>query len=133
MSAEDEAATADILAALDRLSEALWTRDPDFAEHFADSPKTLLIGSESHEVARGRAEIDALARTLFAMPARLRWEWRHCTVSVAGDMAWLFADCAVVVSEDGAEIRKPYRITGVLRRASRGWEWLQFHGSEPAD
>jgi ketosteroid isomerase-like protein len=124
-------ARSEVLAAVDRLRDLLWARDPSIVEEFADSPDVLLVGSDDGEIARGRAEIESLLRALFELPVRLRWEWRHRDISVAGDIAWLFADCEVVIASDQEEKRKPYRLTGVLQRVSGNWRWRQFHGSQP--
>jgi uncharacterized protein (TIGR02246 family) len=122
-----------VLAAMDRLRDRLWSRDPAVVAVFADDPDVLLVGSDDGEVARGRDEIGALMRDLFALPVRLRWDWKTRDVGIAGDIAWVFADCDVVIAGADGETRKPYRITGVLQRAADGcWRWRQFHGSQPA-
>lgn len=125
--------TDGVLAALDRLRDRLWSRDPAVVAVFTDDPDVLLVGSDDGEVARGRDEIGALMEDLFALPVRLRWDWKTRDVGFAGDIAWVFADCDVVIAGSGGETRKPYRITGVLQRAADGcWRWRQFHGSQPA-
>lgn len=129
--ASDEADA--VLAAVDRLRDRLWSRDPAAVDVFTDHPDVLLVGSDDGEVARGRDGIAALVQGLFALPVRLRWDWKTRDVSVAGNIAWVFADCDVVIAGADGETRKPYRITGVLQRAADGcWRWRQFHGSQPA-
>jgi ketosteroid isomerase-like protein len=123
---------AQVLAALDRLGAALGARDPGFADLFAPVADVRLIGSEKGEVAEGRAAIAALADALFRLPVRLGWQWRRRDVSVAGDIAWLFAEGDVVIAGADGERRRPYRLTGVLQRFGDDWRWRQFHGAEPA-
>ena len=122
-----------VLDAMDRLRSGLWARDPGVIDVFTDDPDVLLVGSDDGEVARGRDGIGALMLGLFALPVRLWWDWKSRDVGMAGDVAWVFADCDVVIADADGEKRKPYRITGVLQRAADGcWRWRQFHGSQPA-
>jgi hypothetical protein len=124
-------ARAEVLSAVDRLGDLVWARDARIIEEFADHPEVLLVGSEDGEIARGRGEIGALIAGLFDLPVRLRWEWHRRDVSVARDIAWVFADGEAVVASEGEEKRRPYRLSGVLQRISGHWRWRQFHGSEP--
>lgn len=123
---------ADILATMDRLRDMLWARDPAIIDEFVDAADTILVGSDAGETARGIVEIKALLTGLFALPIRLRWDWRERIVSQAGPVAWVFADAELTAVSDEGEIRKPYRLTGVLEHAGNRWRWRQYHGSEPA-
>jgi ketosteroid isomerase-like protein len=123
---------SEVLEAMDRLGARLWSRDLAIMDEFVDDVDVLLVGSEDGEIARGRAAIEALMRGLFDLPMRLTWDWRRRTVSHIGDIAWVFADCEVVLTFADGEKRKPYRMTGVLQRLAGRWRWRQFHGSEPA-
>ena len=120
-----------MLSAIDRLGDLLWARDARIIEEFIDHPEVLLVGSEEREIARGRGEIESLIAWLFALPERLRWDWRHRDVCVDGDIAWVFADGKIVIASGDEEKRIPYRLSGVLQRTSGRWRWRQFHGSEP--
>lgn len=122
----------EVLAALDALGRRIAAKDPAFVELFAPDDDVRLIGSEHGELAEGRAAIGALLAGFFASPVRLGWEWSRRDATVAGDIAWLFADGVVVVGDADGEARRPYCLTGVLQRIGGEWRWRLFHGSEPA-
>ena len=125
-------AQRDVMAAMDRLSRLLHDRDPAFVDEFADRDDVLLVGSEEGEIARGREAIAALLRKLYARPVRLAWAFGPREVTVAGDIAWVFADCEIVMQAPDSETHTPYRLSGVLERIEGRWRWRFFHGAEPA-
>jgi len=53
-------------------------------------------------------------------------------VSVAGDLAWIFAEGNALLGQDDGERAFPYRLSSVLRFRDGTWRWQLFHGSEPA-
>ena len=120
-----------VVQALERFERMVAERDPALLSEFADEADVRLVGSEVSEVATGPAAVEALVRRLFGLPAQIRWEWQRRDVSVAGDVAWLFAQGEAVLSGEGTEQRVPYRMTGVLERRGDTWRWRHFHGSEP--
>ena len=123
---------AAVLAGLDRLGSLLSAKDIAFVDEFAASADVRLIGSEAGEIAEGRVAIEALVRKLYALPVSLGWEWARRSASVAGTVAWVFAEGDVVIGRTGTVERVPYRMTGVLELDGGRWRWRQFHGSEPA-
>lgn len=110
-----------------RLNDRLARRDLALVEDFADGPDTLLVGSEVGEVARGRAGIEAHLKSIFAMAETLAFSWREVEVAVHGHVAFLHAEGEAVLGE----VRRPYRLTGVLQLQDGLWRWRLFHGSEP--
>lgn len=123
---------AELLAreALQRLNDLLAARDFAFVDEFAPS-SALLIGSEEGEVASTRAEMMRLLTNVFTLPVRVRWEWDEIIADASGDVAWVYAQGRVAMAGDTGVERKPYRMTGVLRRSRKRWHWCVFHGSEP--
>jgi|KBSSwiStaDraftv2_1062776.scaffolds.fasta_scaffold150139_4 ketosteroid isomerase-like protein len=118
--------------ALIRLNGLLSRRDLSIVDEFVDCEDALLIGSEVGERARGPAQIEAFFEELFAKPEALSFAWREVDVSVHGDVAWIHADGEVVFKGDSSEVRKPYRLAGVLEPRYGDWKWRLFQGSQPA-
>jgi uncharacterized protein (TIGR02246 family) len=115
--------------ALIRLNELLAARDLAILEEFSPSPDTLLIGGGG-ERCRGRAELEAFYKGLFAMPYLAQYSWREVDVSVRGEVAWLHAEGEVVMTEkDGTAARHPYRLAGVLEPHGKRWQWRFFQGT----
>ncbi|CAN7271142.1 nuclear transport factor 2 family protein [Phenylobacterium sp. LjRoot219] len=118
--------------ALIRLNGLLSRRDLSIVHEFVAAADTLLIGAEPGERARGRAEIEAYYEQLFAKPEALSFAWREVDVSVRGDVAWIHAEGDVVRKTDSGEVRRPYRLAGVLEPHGGDWKWRMFQGCEPA-
>ena len=123
---------AELLAreALQRLSDLLGARDFAFVDEF-DPSSALLIGSEEGEVASTRAEIRSLLASVYALPARVGWEWEEVIAEASGDVAWVYAEGRVAMAAKAGVEHKPYRMSGVLQRSNDRWLWRLFHGSEP--
>jgi ketosteroid isomerase-like protein len=119
----------EIEATLARFSDLVSRRDMAVLSEFADG--AILVGSDDGEVAEGRNQLEALFHRVFSWPITVSWEWRYVRAESSGDIAWFFAEGDVVENRDGARKRKPYRLSGVLRRQKDRWIWLQWNGSEP--
>jgi ketosteroid isomerase-like protein len=118
--------------ALVRLNKLLGSRDLAVLEEFSPSPDTLLIGGGG-ERCRGRAELEAFYKGLFAMPFVASYSWQEVDVSVRGDVAWVHAEGEVVMkADDGTETRHPYRLAGVLEPHGKRWQWRFFQGTSPS-
>lgn len=118
--------------ALIRLNELVGRRDRAVLDEFVPAPDTMMISSQSGEIARGPAEIAAYVERLYAQPEAVSWAWRRVEVSVRGEIAWLIADGEIVFHGDEGDRRAPYRLTGVLEHRLDRWRWRLFHGSQPA-
>ena len=115
--------------ALLRLNELLAKRDMAILDEFSPAPDTLLVGGGG-EHCRGRAELEAFYKMVFALPATATYRWREVDVSVRGDVAWVHAEGEVVMKgEDGQETRSPYRLAGVLEPHGKRWQWRMFQGT----
>jgi ketosteroid isomerase-like protein len=124
---------AEILSILDRTSDRFVARDVGgVLELFAPGDDVRLAGSEVGEVARGRNDIRRVLADLFSRPEAYSFEWDGHDVSVADDVAWVFAEGSLVVhKDDGAVERVPYRMSGVLQHVGERWLWRMFVSSEP--
>jgi len=115
--------------ALVRLNQRLAARDMAVLDEFSPAPDTLLIGAAG-ERCRGRAELEAAYKDMFALPFTVTYSWREVDVSVRGDVAWLHAEGEVVAkNDDGTETRAPYRLAGVLEPHGKLWQWRFFQGT----
>ncbi|WP_297697007.1 nuclear transport factor 2 family protein [Phenylobacterium sp.] len=118
--------------ALIRLNELVGRRDRAVLDDFVPAADTMLISSQSGEIARGPSEIGAYIDRLYAQPEAVSWAWRRVEVSVRGEIAWVIADGEIVFHGDEGDRRAPYRLTGVLEHRLDRWRWRLFHGSQPA-
>lgn len=116
--------------ALMRLNGLLASRDWAILDEF-DGADTLLVGSETGEIARGREQLRTHFAKIFARSETLAFAWRHVEVSVHGTTAWLHAEGEAVLKGEGGETRRPYRLTAVFELQNGRWKWRLFHGSEP--
>jgi uncharacterized protein (TIGR02246 family) len=117
--------------ALIRLNQFLADRDMAILDEYSPSPDVLLVGGGG-EHCRGRAEIEAFYKSLFAMPFTASYRWRVVDVSVRGEVAWVNAEGEVVMTaDDGTVTRRPYRLAGVFEPHGRRWQWRMFHGTVP--
>jgi ketosteroid isomerase-like protein len=119
--------------ALARWNDAATRGDlPAFMAQFDDAPDLLLVGSDKGEVFRGRAAIEGWLSRLFK-GARFSWTIDRADVGGSGDVAWVFVEGAMNVSDKAGKPRgsTPYRFSGVLVRRDGGWAWRQWHGSIP--
>ncbi|MHB1522564.1 MAG: nuclear transport factor 2 family protein [Candidatus Dormibacteria bacterium] len=117
-------------AALDVLLQAVSARDLGMTLaglSFVHGP--TVVGSEEHETAHGREEVEAFFASICALPAGFRFEFRQRRWTVHGDVAWLVADGTVI--EPGEAESKPYRLTTVLVWEGAGWRLSLWSGAEP--
>jgi hypothetical protein len=118
--------------ALIRLNELVARRDRAVLDEFVHAADTMMIASQSDEIARGLPEVAAYVDRLYGQPETLSWAWRRVEVSVRGEVAWLVAEGEIVFHGDESDRRAPYRLTGVLEHHHDRWLWRLFHGSQPA-
>ncbi len=115
---------------VERLSHKLLARDATIGAEFAED--ATLAGSETTDLCYGAPEIARHFDILFERSASLRFAWDRIDASVAGDLGWIFAQGAAVITGEDGERHLPYRLSGVLAWAAGRWRWKLFHGSEPA-
>jgi uncharacterized protein (TIGR02246 family) len=119
--------------ALIRMNQMLANRDLAIVEEFSPAPDTLMVGGGG-ERCRGRAELEAFYKGLFAMPMKAGYSWNEVDVSLRGDVAWVHAEGEVVLTQDdGTQKRSPYRLAGVLEPNGKRWQWRLFQGTSPGE
>ncbi len=121
-----------ILARLDEFARLIAARDLAIVDALANPSGFLMLGSEAGERAAGRAEIEALFRSLYAKPHSLAFAWETPEVTIAGNIAWVTAEGTMNVVRPGGTRPMPYRMVGIFERTAGGWAWRLFSGSEPA-
>ncbi len=117
-------------ATLDALLQAVSARDLGMTLaglSFVHGP--TVVGSEEHESAHGREEVEAFFTRICALPAGFRFEFPQRRWTVHGEVAWLVADGMVI--EPGEVEAKPYRLTTVLVREGAAWQLSLWSGAEP--
>jgi ketosteroid isomerase-like protein len=127
-----EEATSEITEALDRLNTLVIAKDRAVLAEFDKSAELVLIGSKHGEIVLGPQAFATHIERLFALPISFHWEWEKIQVSLAGQIAWVFALGDLVVGGVSGVQRAPYRLTGVLEKQGARWVWHMYHGSEPA-
>ncbi len=123
--------TAAINGLLDTFVEAIRTRDPTLVDRLWGDGGFRMIGSEVGEICRSRAELEAKIGSIFAHPARFVFDFPSREVTVAGPVAWIFAEGTLSRIEAGTTASRPYLATCIFERVGRAWRWRQFFGSEP--
>ena len=123
-----------VIAVVDAFDIALKQRDRVAAEAVwaLDRADVAILGSASGEEFIGPDAVRACLAALTSRPTTHGWRWAERHIAIVSDIAWLLADAPwQTVQSDGAANERPYRVTGVLIRDGDGWQWCQYHGSEP--
>lgn len=102
-----------------------------FMNLFDDTENIMLVGSDSGEIYKGKAEISKWLGGLFRNNSFI-WEMKRVDIDSYKKTAWVFVDGAMVVtSRKGNQFTVPYRFSGVLVKRKDGWKWRIFNGSIP--
>ncbi len=100
-----------------------------FMTFFDDSENTLMVGSDSGEVFKGKEEIRGWLSQLFGF-ASFSWEMNRVDIDYNENTAWVFIDGKMVIESKSGKIRKaPYRFTGIMIKKGDLWKWRLFNGS----
>jgi ketosteroid isomerase-like protein len=118
-------------AALAALVTCLRARDSAGAlELFSDD--AALFGSGVRESARGATAMKAFFDSLFEWPFTVGWTWAADVAQRSGDLLWFVCPAMLEPCGEGSPADRPYRLSGVLRRAPSGeWRFELFNGAEP--
>ena len=129
----DAKTETEVMAVMDQYNEAYAKRDVDgVLECFAPDPDVIVFGTGQDEKRIGRAEIKAQFERDFAQSEVASIEFGWHSVSRAGSVAWVAADCvAQVKMQDGQEMSLQARATFVLEQRAGKWLIVQSHGSLP--
>lgn len=125
----DSRTEGELLSILRRFSEAFESHDEQgILELFASDPDLVFLGSSEGPVV-GPLRLRALLERIF-LHSSASWDFKVCSVSMAGSAAWLTADAWMRANVRGVEINRPYRITAVFEKRRDKWLMMQYHGSE---
>ncbi len=123
----------DLHGRLDAFVDMIEHRDPSLVDDLWSDDGFLMVGSERGEICRTRAEVDARLRAVFALRETLVFDWPKRTLTIVGDVAWIFAEGHLILRGAGMEdVRRPYLASCVFENRGGKWRWRQFFGSEPA-
>ena len=102
-----------------------------FMNLFDDSENSMLVGSDSGEIFKGKAQISQWLSMLFKHN-RFEWEMNTIHIDSYKNTAWVFVDGFMIVTNDKGKANKtPYRFSGVLVKQKHEWKWRIFDGSIP--
>ena len=126
--AQSEAALLEIL---DRFCSGFSARDADgVMEVFAPDADVVMITSEE-ALLRGPDDVRSFLQRYVRGTTRYSWTWDRVDVSAAGDVGWLLAEGAELVSAEASEEKHPYRMSMVCEQRDGRWLLVQVHGSSP--
>lgn len=127
----DEAKTQ-VWATVQAMLEAYCERDVRATmEHFADTTELVCIGSGPREKSLGVDGLRAGLARDFKDTDSMLVDFGWHSVSVAGEVAWVAADCLFTVLTEGETMCVKARLTAVLREHAPGWRIVQSHLSLP--
>ena len=119
---------------LRQFSDATTRRDhAAVMELFVRDPTTMLVGSESGEVATGPREIAAFFTRTFDRPHTYSWRIDRIDVFSLGTGLAHYAEGCCGIGDAATRAWMPYRISGLVQISGDTAQWKLFHGSEPAD
>jgi ketosteroid isomerase-like protein len=124
---------AAVLAAVNRWLKTYASRDLEaLMALFSQRSEVVLIGTGADEKRAGLAEIRAQMERDFAQSESISAELGWCSVSAAGEAAWVAADSYFHVQAGGQAIDLALRLTAVLEWCEGQWLIAQWHVSSPA-
>ena len=124
---------AEVMAVMKQYNEAYAKRDMDAVlALFAPDPDVVIIGTGEDEKRVGLAELRTQLERDFAQSEAASIEFSWHSVSQAGSVAWVAADCVVRAEVSGQEISLLARVTFVLEQREGRWLIVQSHASLPA-
>lgn len=130
----DAKTEAEVMAVINRYNEAYAKRDVDgVLALFAPDPDVVIIGTGQDEKRIGLAEMRAQLERDFAQSEAISIKVGWHSVSRAGSVAWVAADCIARVKMPGGRgMSLSARATFVLEQRAGRWLIVQSHASVPA-
>lgn len=123
---------AAVIAALKNCMEAYAKRDTGaLMELYAPDPDVVIIGTGLDEKRIGIEEIIAQAERDWSQSEAMSFELGSYTVSAAGSVAWMAADCIVHATIGENDVSFKLRFTAVFEKRGDRWLIMQSHGSAP--
>lgn len=123
----------DLARVLDEFSDAMRARDLIRTMRVFAVDPALAVFPGGDQLIVGYEEVRSFFAYLFAQPVTFSLQCRLCHAVRYGDVAWIAAEGwqSIIMDNEFGEQRLPYRLTGIFVRGERGWQWIQFHGSQP--
>jgi ketosteroid isomerase-like protein len=123
---------ASVIAVMRNFMEAYAKRDMGaLMELYAPDPDVVVIGTGADEKRIGTDEIKAQAERDWSQSEAMTFELEWYTVSAAGPVAWIAADCIVHATIGEKDNSFILRFTAVLEKRGDRWYIMQSHGSAP--
>jgi len=124
---------SEIRKSLDRLNEALSTKDlQTVMSVFDNSDDITVIGSDSGEVFIGRERVKLFMKIIVSMPFVFSFDMDQVSINHNQNIAWIFVDGKMVHTRSNGKVSKvPYRIMAVMVKKDSDWKWKVFSGSIP--
>ena len=125
---------AEVMAVMNQYNAAYVRRDiAGLLALFATDADIVNIGTGKDEKRIGLEELRVQFERDFAQSGAVSIEYRWYSVSAAGSVAWVAADCVAQVQIPGvSEMTLPMRSTTVLEKRDGRWLIVQSHASLPA-
>jgi len=123
----------EIRTALEKFSELSSRGDVQlFLAQFDKDADIMMVGSESTEVFKGHAALEAWLGQVFS-EVRISFQMNRVDISSNGDTGWAFVEGTETARDLAGKLLsvKPYRFSAVLVKKGDRWVWRLFHGSTP--
>jgi ketosteroid isomerase-like protein len=129
----DSKTEAAVMSVINQLIEAFNKRDLDSGlALFVPDPDMVIYGTGADEKGMGLAGAKADWERAFSQSEASSIELGWSSVSAAGSVAWVAADCIMRAKVRGQEISFPIRVTMVLERRKGRWLVVHSHVSVPS-
>jgi len=129
----DAKTEAEVMAVLDRMRECYAKRDlGGLVALFATDPDVVAIGSGADEKRIGPAQVKVQLERDFAQSESLLMRFEWLSISAAGSVAWVAADCVFNARVSGEDMKLSGRLTAVLEKRGGQWLIMQEHLSMPS-
>jgi len=129
----DAKTEAEVMSVLNKMCEGYSKRDLNgLVALFATDEDLVAIGSGEDEKCIGPARLKVQLERDFAQSESMSVNFEWLSISTAGSVAWVAADCVFDVRVSGEEIRLRGRLTAVLEKRGDRWLIVQEHVSMPS-
>ncbi|MFC1925626.1 nuclear transport factor 2 family protein [Chloroflexota bacterium] len=129
----DAKTEAEVMSVLDKMRECYEKRDLNgLLALFATDADLVAIGSGADEKCIGPTQLKAQLERDFTQSESLTINYEWLSISAAGSVAWMAADCVFNARIGGEEMILRGRLTGVLEKREDRWFFMQQHLSMPS-
>jgi ketosteroid isomerase-like protein len=129
----DATTYAAVKAVLDDWADSYIKRDiKRLLSHVAPDTDVVMYGTGADEKRIGLNEIQIQAERDWSQTDAAAFHFEEPSISAAGSVAWVAADCTFQVEVGGESMTFPGRFTGVFEKRNGKWLVAQTHFSLPA-